>query len=140
MASVNCWYGIGNVGKDPELKYLPNGDTVANLSLATSEVWKDKDGNKQEKTQWHRLTFYRKLAEIVGEYVKKGSQLYVEGRVEYREYEKDGVKRYSTEIICNQMQMLGGKPSGDAPSKQEPAPAKSKTKPGDDPFDDDVPF
>ena len=109
--SVNKVILVGNVGRDPESRYLPNGDPVVGLSLATTEKWKGKDGSKQEATQWHRVSFFGKLAEIVGEYVKKGSQIYVEGRIEYREYEKDGVKRYSTDIIADKLQMLGGKPS-----------------------------
>ena len=109
--SINKVILVGNVGRDPESRYLPNGDAVIGLSLATTEKWKGKDGSKQEATQWHRVSFFGKLAEIVGEYVKKGSQIYVEGRIEYREYEKDGVKRYSTDIIADKLQMLGGKPS-----------------------------
>lgn len=116
--SVNKVLLIGNVGRDPETKYLPNGDAVTSVSLATSEKWKDKAGKPQESTQWHRVSFFRKLAEIAGEYVKKGSQIYVEGRIEYREWEKDGAKRYSTEIVADRMQMLGGKPSGDKPDRK----------------------
>lgn len=120
MASVNRVILVGNLGRDPETKYLPSGDAVCSISIATTESWKDKGGAKQEKTEWHRVSLFRKLGEIAGEYLKKGSQVYIEGRLEYREYEKDGQKRYSTEIIANEMKMLGGKPDGEsrAPSKR----------------------
>lgn len=114
MASrgVNKVILVGNVGTDPESRYMPDGNAVTNLSLATSETWKDKNtGQQQEKTEWHRLVFYRRLAEIVNEYVKKGSKLYVEGRLQTRSWEQDGVKRYSTEIIANEMQMLDSRGS-----------------------------
>ena len=117
MASLNKVILIGNLGRDPETRYLPNGDAVANISVATTETWKDKGGEKQEKTEWHRVTLYRRLGEIAGEYLKKGSAVYIEGRIEYREYEKDGVKRYSTDIIASEMKMLGsrsGAGGGDA--------------------------
>lgn len=109
MASVNKAILVGNLGRDPETKYLSNGDAVCNLSIATTETWKDKGGQKQERTDWHRVTLYRRLAEVGGEFLKKGAQVYIEGRIEYREYEKDGQKRYSTEIIASEMKMLGGK-------------------------------
>ena len=110
MASVNKVILIGNLGKDPDIRYMPNGEAVANITLATSETWKDKTGAKQEKTEWHRVTFYRKLAEIVGEYLKKGSSVYVEGRLETRKWtDKTGTDRYTTEIIANEMRMLGSK-------------------------------
>ena len=128
--SVNKVILVGNVGRDPESRYLPNGDPVVGLSLATTEKWKAKDGSKQEATQWHRVSFFGKLAEIVGEYVKKGSQIYVEGRIEYREYEKDGVKRYSTDIIADKLQMLGGKPSE----------GKRREAEGSDTDDSSIPF
>ena len=112
MASLNKVILIGNLGRDPETRYLPNGDAVANISVATTETWKDKGGEKQEKTEWHRVTLYRRLGEIAGEYLKKGSQVYIEGRIEYREYEKDGVKRYSTDIIASEMKMLGSRGGG----------------------------
>lgn len=113
MASVNKVILLGNLGKDPEIKYMTNGEAVANIALATTEVWKDKNGEKKEKTEWHRIVFYRKLAEIVGEYCKKGKSIYVEGRLETRKWtDKNGVDRYTTEIIATDMKMLGSN-SGD---------------------------
>src|SRR6476620_10638573 len=113
MASVNKVILIGNLGKDPETRYMPNGDAVTNITLATTENWKDKNGEKQEKTEWHRVTFYRKLAEIAGEYLKKGRPVYVEGRLQTRKWQtKEGQDRYTTEIIADQMQMLGGREGG----------------------------
>lgn len=154
--SVNKVILIGRLGKDPETRYMPNGEAVTNAALATSENWKDKTGEKQEKTEWHNLVFYRRLAEIAGEYLKKGSQVYIEGKLQTRKWEKDGVTRYTTEIIVNEMTMLGGKSSGggsfevmDKPAasseqysaapvseSKRPAPAKSNF----DNFDDDIPF
>jgi single-strand DNA-binding protein len=151
--SVNKVILIGRLGKDPETRYMPNGEAVTNATLATSENWKDKSGEKQEKTEWHNLVFYRRLAEIAGEYLKKGSQVYIEGKLQTRKWEKDGVTRYTTEIIVNEMTMLGGKSSGGgsfevmekpaaaeqssaAPAAKRPAPAKSNF----DNFDDDIPF
>lgn len=163
MASrgVNKVILVGNVGQDPESKYMPSGNAVTNLSLATSESWKDKNtGQQQERTEWHRLVFYSRLAEIVNEYVKKGSKLYVEGRLQTRSWEQDGVKRYSTEIIVNDMQMLDSRGSaGDnwnqdqayspAPPRQQ-APSQgapsSQSRPSSPPpaddgmYDDDIPF
>ena len=111
MASVNKVILIGNLGKDPETRYMPNGDAVTNITLATTETWKDKNGEKQEKTEWHRVTFYRKLAEIAGEYLKKGRPVYVEGRLETRKWtDKAGVERYTTDVIASDMKMLGSKP------------------------------
>ena len=110
MASVNKVILIGNLGKDPETRYMPNGEAVTNITLATTETWKDKSGEKQEKTEWHRVTFYRKLAEIAGEYLKKGRPVYVEGRLETRKWtDKAGAERYTTEIIGETMKMLGSK-------------------------------
>src|SRR4030066_647545 len=111
---VNKVILVGNLGKDPEVRYSPNGGAVANITLATSESWKDKtSGEKQEKTEWHRVVFFGKLAEIVGEYLKKGSQIYVEGRIQTRKWQdKDGQDRYTTEIVADRMQMLGSKSSG----------------------------
>jgi len=108
MASENLVILIGNVGKDPEVSYSQSGSAVAKLSLATTKKWTGKDGSKQEKTSWHKITAFSKLAEIIGEYVKKGSGLYVRGELQYGSYEKDGVTRYTTDIIASQMQMLGG--------------------------------
>ncbi|SCY43058.1 single-strand binding protein [Nitrosospira sp. Nl5] len=152
MASVNKVILIGNLGKDPETRYMPNGDAVTNITLATTETWKDKNGEKQEKTEWHRVTFYRKLAEIAGEYLKKGRPVYVEGRLETRKWtDKSGAERYTTEIIASDMKMLGSKPgsgSYDAGEREEggsaPSTPGSKTSPrsssGFDDMDDDIPF
>ena len=108
MASVNKVILVGNLGKDPEVRYMPNGDAVANFSIATTDTWKDKNGMRQERTEWHNISMYRRLAEIAGEYLKKGSSVYVEGRLQTRKWQdKNGQDRYTTEIICDQMQMLG---------------------------------
>ena len=109
MASVNKVILVGNLGRDPEVRYLPSGDAVANVTIATSSKYKGKDGNMVEETEWHRVTFFGKLAEIVGQYLRKGSQVYVEGSLRTRSWEKDGVKQYSTEIRADQMQMLGSR-------------------------------
>ncbi len=151
MASVNKVILIGNLGKDPETRYMPNGDAVTNITLATTETWKDKNGEKQEKTEWHRVTFYRKLAEIAGEYLKKGRPVYVEGRLETRKWtDKAGAERYTTEIIASDMKMLGSKPgSGSyeaaereegnfAPTSGSKPAARSNS--GFDDMDDDIPF
>ena len=155
MASVNKVILIGNLGKDPDIRYMPNGEAVANITLATSETWKDKTGAKQEKTEWHRVTFYRKLAEIVGEYLKKGSSVYVEGRLETRKWtDKTGTDRYTTEIIANEMRMLGSKSGGSsfegenknnkaAPPKDSATSnnnAASTPNSGFGDMDDDIPF
>ncbi len=155
MASVNKVILVGRLGKDPEVRYLPDGGAVCNITLATSETWKDKNtGDKQEKTEWHRVTFYRKLAEIAGEYLKKGREVYVEGRLETRKWtDKEGRDRYTTEIIANEMQMLGGRPSGGAESRdREPRAAAAESGDGGrtvpkkgggasfDDMDDDIPF
>jgi len=150
---VNKVILVGNVGQDPETRYMPNGGAVTNLSLATSESWKDKNtGEQQERTEWHRIVFYQRLAEIVAEYVKKGSKLYVEGRLQTRSWEQDGVKRYATEIIANEMQMLDGRggdsTSGGFQGAQNSQPrnaAKGQQSPAapagmDNNFDDDIPF
>ena len=152
--SVNKVILVGRLGKDPETRFMTNGEAVTNVTLATSENWKDKSGEKQEKTEWHNLTFYRRLAEIAGEYLKKGSMIYVEGKLATRKWQdKEGKDRYTTDIIVNEMQMLssksssGGsfevvdKPAGGAaaatPAAKKPAPAKAG---GFDNFDDDIPF
>ena len=118
MASVNKVILIGNLGRDPETRYMPNGEAVTNITLATTESWKDRtSGERQEKTEWHRVTFYRRLAEIAGEYLKKGSQVYIEGRLETRKWtDKDGKDRYTTEIIAGEMRMLGSRTGGGAPN------------------------
>jgi len=146
---------VGNVGQDPETRYMPNGNAVTNITLATSETWKDKNtGEQQERTEWHRITFYQRLAEIVAEYVRKGSKLYVEGRLQTRSWEQDGVKRYATDIIANEMQMLdsrgganGGQDSyqgrqGQPPAQSQSRPQSPPRQPPDDmdSFDDDIPF
>ena len=119
---VNKAIIVGTVGKDPELKYFQSGDAYCQLSVATSETWKDKQGEKQEKTEWHQVKFTRKLAEIVGEYVKKGQVIFVEGSIETSKYtDKQGVERYSTAINAREMQMLGGKKDGE----QQAKPAQS---------------
>ena len=115
MASkgVNKAVILGNVGNDPELRFMSNGKAVANFTVATSEQWKDQQGQKQERTEWHRMVAYDKLAEIIGQYVKKGSKLYLEGKLQTREWtDQQGQKKYTTEIIVNEMQMLDGKPQG----------------------------
>lgn len=150
MASrgVNKVILIGNVGQDPETRYMPNGGAVTNISLATTDTWKDKNtGEQQERTEWHRIVFYQRLAEIVAEYVKKGSKLYIEGRLQTRSWEQDGVKRYATEVIANEMQMLdsrGGDSGGYQPSQAQQRPARAAQpaqQPADmDSFDDDIPF
>ena len=148
MAGVNKVIIIGNVGQDPETKYLPSGGAVTNLSIATSESWKDKQtGQPQERTEWHRVVFFNKLAEIVAQYMKKGSKIYIEGALRTRQWEQDGVKRYSTEIVASQMQMLDSK-SGDqqqAPQQQyqQQQPQQQPQQQAgcfDDGFDDDIPF
>lgn len=122
---------VGSLGQDPEVRYLPNGNAVCNISLATSEQWTDKQsGQKVERTEWHRVTLFGKVAEITGEYATKGSQLYIEGKLQTREWEKDGIKRYTTEIIVDQngtMQLLGGgrrtqQGTDQQPAQQQPAP------------------
>jgi single-strand DNA-binding protein len=148
MASVNKVILVGSLGRDPEVRFMPNGDAVANFSIATSENWKDKAGNKQEKTEWHNIVMYRNLAEIAGEYLKKGAPVYIEGKLSTRKWEKDGITRYATEVIADSMQMLGGKRDNSAqgdsntPAKQNNAP---KTQAGNadsgfDDFDSDIPF
>lgn len=137
MASVNKVILVGNLGADPETRYLSSGDAVTNVRLATTESWKDKaSGEKKEMTEWHRVVFYRRLAEIAGQYLKKGSSVYIEGRLRTRKWQdKDGQDRYTTEIVGSEMKMLSGK--GDGESRSAPAPAASNA--GND-FDDDVPF
>jgi single-strand DNA-binding protein len=105
---VNKVILVGNLGNDPEVKYTQGGMAICSLSVATTSVRKDKDGNQQEKTEWHRVKLFGKLGEIAGEYLKKGRQVYIEGRIEYGSYEKDGVKHYTTDIVADEMQMLGG--------------------------------
>ncbi len=166
MASrgVNKVILVGNAGNDPEFRVMPNGNGVANVSLATSETWKDKTtGDQQEKTEWHRVIFFNRLAEIVEQYIKKGSKLYIEGRLQTRSWEQDGVKRYTTEIVASEMQMLdsrGGGNAGDnsfgpsqgqsqdqpqgqgggAPAARSTSAAPQAAPANFDNFDDDIPF
>jgi len=149
---VNKVILVGNCGADPETRYMPNGNAVANITLATSDSWKDKaSGENVEKTEWHKVVFFNRLAEIVGEYVRKGSKLYVEGRLQTRSWEQDGVKRYTTEIVASEMQMLdsrgaGGSANTDSGYGQPRAAASNQAATPDpgpgsfDNFDDDIPF
>lgn len=163
---VNKVILIGNAGGDPDVRYMPNGNAVANVTLATSDSWKDKQsGERMERTEWHRVVFFGRLGEIVGEYVKKGSKVYVEGRLQTREWEKDGVKRYTTEVVVDQfgqLQLLDGRPSAGGNAQGNPqrqpqqqqqqqqpqqqrrqnqqAPAQQQQMPDYDAFDDDIPF
>lgn len=140
---VNKVILVCTVGKDPEVKYMPSGGAVVNLTAATNESWKDKTtGEKKERTEWHRLTFYNRLAEIVGEYVRKGSQLYVEGRIQTRSYDKDGQKHYSTDIVVNEMQMLGSRAQGASqPQPRQSGGGGQSHEPQQPDFvDDDIPF
>ena len=163
MASVNKVILVGNLGRDPEVRYMPNGDAVANYSIATTETWKDKNGMRQEKTEWHNIVMYRRLAEIAGEYLKKGSSVYIEGRLQTRKWQdKQGNDRYTTEIVADQLQMLGGRnsnaagqtpgqdhgaaspsqPGGASTDDTPPPPRRKDPAPGGnfDDMDDDIPF
>lgn len=143
MASVNKAIVVGSLGKDPEMRYLPNGDAVCNFSVATSESWKDKTtGDKKEATEWHRINFFGKLAEVCGQYLKKGSLVYIDGSIHTRKWkDKDGTDRYSTEIKGQSMQMLGGKKesSGDTTS-DKPKDESSRPPSGFEDFPDDIPY
>lgn len=153
MASVNKVILIGNLGRDPEMRYMPSGDAIANLRIATTDTWKDKEGNKQEATEWHSVVFFGKQAEICGQYLKKGSSVYVEGSLRTRKWQdKEGNDRYTTEIRGDRMQMLGGRGAGgggmadyDAPASSDIAPRGGAAKPaaggaGFGELDDDIPF
>ncbi len=166
MASVNKVILIGNLGRDPETRYTTGGDAIANLNIATSEQWKDKNGEKQEKTEWHRVVLFGRQAEIAGEYLKKGRSVYIEGRLQTRKYtDKDGVEKYSTEIVGDRMQLLGSREGGGGDAEFSGGGAGSRsnaggggggggaggsggsTKPGGaakrsnpDDLDDDIPF
>ncbi|MCT8166881.1 MULTISPECIES: single-stranded DNA-binding protein [unclassified Pseudomonas] len=159
MRGINKVILVGACGQDPEVRYLPNGNAVTNLSLATSEAWTDKQtGQKVEKTEWHRVVLFGKVAEIAGEYLRKGSQCYIEGKLKTREWEKDGIKRYSTEVhvdINGTMQLLGGRPDGQGGGQQQRQPQQQRQQPRQqqrqatqqsqqsappDNFDDDIPF
>lgn len=142
---VNKAIILGYLGKDPEVRYAPSGQAIANVSIATSEQWKDKNtGEKQERTEWHRVVFFNRLAEVVGEYLKKGSQVYIEGRLQTRKWQdKDGQDRWTTEIVANEMQMLGSKGnSSDAQAYREASggTTRQQAPAGGDDFDDDIPF
>ncbi len=157
MASVNKVIIVGNLGRDPETRVFPDGGTICNVTIATSRQWKDKtSGEKQEETEWHRVVFRDRLAEIAGEYLRKGRSVYVEGRLKTRKYnDKDGVEKYATEVVATEMQLLGSREGmgdgesrgggGGAPAARpsagggsKPAPQKSST--GFDDMDDDIPF
>lgn len=144
MASVNKVILVGNLGKDPDLRFMPNGEAVCNFSIATTENWKDKNGQKQEKTEWHNIVIYRKLAEVAGEYLKKGRSVYIEGRLQTRKWQdKDGNDRYTTEIVADSMQMLGGKDNNDNSGYQPPKAQPKEAYPDDGGFEvmeDDIPF
>ena len=141
MRGVNKVILIGNLGKDPEVRYTPSGQAVANFSLATTEVGSSKDGNKQEYTEWHKVVAWGRLAEICGEYLSKGKQVYIEGRIQTRDWEdKDGIKRYTTEIVANQMLMLGSRDSAEAARPQGGTAGGFQGAPGPGPEDDDIPF
>jgi len=154
MASVNKVILIGNLGADPETRYLPSGDAVTNIRIATTEKWRDKGGEQQEHTEWHRIAFFGKLAEIAGEYLKKGSPVYVEGRIRTRKWQdkESGQDRYSTEIVADRMQLLGSRGGGGGepmPRDREPAAAAAagggkaaapKKGGAFDTMDDDIPF
>ena len=169
MASVNKVILMGNLGRDPEVRYAPSGAAVCNVSIATTRQWKDKSGERKEETEWHRVVFYDRLAEIAGEYLKKGRPVYVEGRLKYGKYtDKEGVERYTTDIIATEMQLLGSRDGGgddegggysrsressrpegresresrdSAPRGGSRAPAPAKPAAGDfDDMDDDIPF
>ena len=157
MASVNKVILIGNLGRDPEMRYLPSGSAVANLAIATTDKYKDKSGQMVESTEWHRVSFFDRIAEVCGQYLKKGSQVYIEGSLKTRKYtDKDGVEKYATEIRGDRMQMLGSKGGGMAdmddggmdqsapPPRSQPskpaAPAPRPASSGFDDMDDDIPF
>lgn len=137
MASLNRVMLIGNMGDDPDMRYTAGGSAVCNFTLATNESWKDKDGNKQQKSEWHRVVMFGKLAEIAGQYLKKGSAVYIEGKLQTRKWQdKDGKDRYTTEIIADEMKMLGG---GEKPQKKPEKTGRQQHYEKAD-FDDDIPF
>lgn len=164
MASVNKVILVGNLGRDPEMRYMPSGDALASFSIATTDTWKDKSGQKQERTEWHRISMFGKLAEIAGEYLKKGSSVYIEGRLQTRKWQdKEGNERQTTEVVADRMQMLGGRsgantyevmndegaasdtsrqsaPSSSAAPRQAPAAKPAGGGSGFDDLEDDIPF
>lgn len=164
MASVNKVILVGNLGRDPEVRYMPSGDALASFSIATTDTWRDKSGQRQERTEWHRISMFGKQAEVAGQYLKKGSSVYIEGRLQTRKWtDKEGQERQTTEVVADRMQMLGGRTGGgnafevmddgddmsSAPSRPQPAREQSGSggaRPatgggsGFDDFDDDIPF
>jgi single-strand DNA-binding protein len=141
MASVNKVILIGNLGRDPEMRYMPSGDAIANFSIATTDTWKDKDGQKQERTEWHRISVFGKLAEICGEYLKKGAPVYVEGKLQTRKWQdKEGNERQTTEVVADRMQMLGGRST--ASENEQPSVNEAGSNVPSTDFDDldSVPF
>jgi single-strand DNA-binding protein len=163
MAGVNKVIILGHLGQDPDMRYTPSGDAIANFSIATSESFKDKDGNKQERTEWHRVVLFRRIAEIAGEYLRKGSMAYIEGRLQTRKWtDKDGVEKYTTEIVGDKLQLVGSKReeggqeqaprpaarqnNGGQPNAQHGSSSQSRGGSGpaptndDDGFGDDIPF
>ncbi len=145
MSSLNRAMIIGRLGNDPDMRYLPSGEAVANLSIATSETWKDKDGNKKESTEWHRVSFFGKIAEVCGQYLKKGGLVYVEGKIQTRKWQdKEGQDRYTTEIRGERMQMLSGRAEGAGNNSEPKEPPKSGNSGGGqggfNDFKDDIPF
>ena len=142
---LNKVFLIGRLGRDPEVRYMPNGEAVCNFSIATSETWNDRNGQRVERTEWHNITMYRKLAEIAGQYLRKGSQVYLEGRIQSRKYQgKDGIERTAYEIIANEMKMLGGgndsgQQSNQTPSQPRRQASATPAAPVED-VDDDIPF
>ena len=149
MASINKVIIVGNLGRDPECRYMPSGDAIANIAVATTDRWRDKTtGEQKEATEWHRVAFFGKLAEIVGQYLKKGSQVYIEGRLRTRKYtDKEGIERYTTEIVADTMQMLGGRQGAGDPDAAYQTPvsrgaggSKQGSSPNLSDLDDDIPF
>lgn len=144
-AAVNKVILIGNLGRDPEIRNMPSGDAMVSLSLATTENWKDKSGEKQERTEWHRVVIFGKLAEVAGEYLKKGSPVYFEGSLRTRKWtNKEGQDQYTTEIVADKMVMLGGRSGGDEDAPEKPKAGGKATAgrkaPAPEPYDDDIPF
>ncbi|MES2205700.1 MAG: single-stranded DNA-binding protein [Pseudomonadota bacterium] len=162
MASLNKVILIGNLGRDPEVRYMPNGEAVANFSIATTESWKDKSGQRQEKTEWHRIVMYRRLAEIAGEYLKKGSQVYIEGRLETRKWQdKEGQERTTVDVVASEMKMLSsrgatspdmpsegdneyapnnGNSGGNTTARKNPSSSGASSSYANSAMDDDIPF
>jgi single-strand DNA-binding protein len=140
MASVNKVILVGTLGRDPELRYMPSGDALASFNVATNDTWKDKSGQKQERTEWHRISMFGKQAEIAGQYLKKGSSVYLEGRLQTRKWsDKEGVERQTTEIIADRMQMLGSRPNQESASSG-PQTGTDRQSSGFEDFESDIPF